>query len=190
MGKLIGGLFMKTKDLIICALFAALTGVLAQIAIPLPGGVPLTMQTLAVSLAGVLLGAKRGFVATLVYVLMGAVGLPVFANLTGGAAILFGKTGGFILSFPIMAYVIGVISEKTEKKVLVFLGMVLGSIVNYALGMVQFSVVTGLSLYMAFIYCVLPFIVVGLLKSVLATALGFVLKNHKGLRGVLSYDKA
>lgn len=181
---------MKTRDLIICALFAALTGVLAQISIPMPGGVPLTMQTLAVSLAGILLGRKKGFIATLVYVLMGVIGLPVFAGFSGGAAIVFGKTGGFIISFPIMAYVIGWICEKTEKKVLVFLGMVLGSIVNYAFGMVQFSVVTGLSLYMAFVYCVLPFILVGLLKAVLATALGSLLKNHRGLKGILSYDKA
>lgn len=181
---------MKTKDLVICGLFAALIGILAQISIPLPAGVPLTMQTLAVSLAGIILGSKKGLIATLVYVLMGAIGLPVFAGFTGGFGIVMGATGGFIISFPIMAYVIGLITERTSNKVIIFFAMLLGSIVNYVIGMAQFMLITNSSITQAFVACVAPFILTGLLKAVLATGVGELIKNHKGVKGVLNYDKA
>ena len=71
-------------DLCYIAMFTTLIAVLAQVSIPLPGGVPLTLQTFAVPLAGLILGAKRGTVSALLYVLLGAVGVPVFANFTGG----------------------------------------------------------------------------------------------------------
>lgn len=181
---------MKTRDLIICSLFAALTAVLAQISIPLPGGVPLTMQTLAISLAGVILGSKRGFTSILVYVLLGAIGLPVFANFSGGIDKIVGPTGGFILSFPLMALVIGLISEKTKNKFLILLAMILGSIVNYTIGAAQFSVVTNSSLGHAFAVCVAPFIIVGLVKAALATVFGSYIKDHTAIRGILKYDRA
>ena len=181
---------MKTKNIIYCAMFATITAILAQIAIPLPGGVPLTLQTLAVSLAGIILGSKRGFVAILVYVLMGCFGIPVFANLTGGAGIVAGATGGFIISFPIMSFIIGLVCERTDNKLLIFLGMVLGSIVNYAVGALQFAIVTNSSLYNAFLVSVLPFILVGLIKAALATIIGLTIKNNKAFRRIISYDKA
>lgn len=185
---MIGGITMKTRDLVICALFAALIAVLAQISIPLPGGVPLTMQTLAISLAGIILGSKRGTVSVCVYVLMGAFGLPVFAGFTGGLSIIVGPTGGFILSFPIMAYIIGKFSERTDNKVTILLGSIIGSIPNYIIGAIQFAFITNSSLYAAFIACVAPFIIVGLIKAALSTTIGTMIKNHSGLKGILLYD--
>lgn len=179
---------MKTKDFIICSLFAAITAILAQISIPLPGGVPLTMQTLAVSLAGIILGSKRGFISMLVYTLIGAIGIPVFASFTGGINIVVGPTGGFILSFPLMTFVIGLISEKTDKKMLIFLGVILGSIVNYFVGAVQFALVTNSTFVEAIVVSVLPFVFVGVIKSVLALVIGLTIKNHNGVKEVLSYD--
>ena len=89
---------LSVTDLCYIALFTALIAVLAQISIPLPGGVPLTLQTLAVPLAGIVLGPRRGTFSTLLYVLLGAIGIPVFANFTGGLGIVLGVTGGFIIS--------------------------------------------------------------------------------------------
>ena len=89
---------MKTRDLVICALFAAMTAILAQISIPFPGGVPLTLQLLSISLCGVLLGSKRGFMSILVYIILGAIGLPVFAGFSGGFQYIVGYSGGFISS--------------------------------------------------------------------------------------------
>jgi len=97
----------KTPTLTSIALMAAVTVIMAQIAIPMPAGVPMTLQTLAVTMAGVILGAKRGAVSMLIYLLLGAVGLPVFSGFRGGLAMLVGPTGGFLISFPIMAFIIG-----------------------------------------------------------------------------------
>lgn len=177
----------KTLDIVYCGIFATITAILAQISIPLPGGVPLTLQTFAVSLAGILLGSKKGFISILVYVLMGAIGLPVFS---AGIGAIVGATGGFILSFPIMSFIIGLICERTDNKILIFLAMILGSIPNYLLGAIQFSLVTSSNMYNAFLVCVLPFILVGVIKAVLATIIGSMLRNHKSIRGIISYDKA
>ena len=106
---------MKTRDLVICALFAAMTAILAQISIPFPGGVPLTLQLLSISLCGVLLGSKRGFMSILVYIILGAIGLPVFAGFSGGFQYIVGYSGGFIISFPLVAFIVGFVSEKTNN---------------------------------------------------------------------------
>ncbi len=94
----------NVRNLVQIAAFTALLAIMAQISIPMPAGVPMTMQTLAVPLAGLILGANRGTLATVLYVLLGIFGVPVFAGFSGGPGIAFGITGGFIISFPLMAY--------------------------------------------------------------------------------------
>ncbi|MEG2144157.1 MAG: biotin transporter BioY, partial [Oscillospiraceae bacterium] len=89
---------LKIRRLILCALFAALTGVCSQILIPLPM-IPINLALFSVHVAGVLLGAKYGSLSMLVYVLLGALGAPVFAGFKGGFGILFGKTGGYIIGY-------------------------------------------------------------------------------------------
>lgn len=168
---------MKIKDTIICSLFAALIGILAQISIPLPGGVPLTLQTLAVSLSGIILGSKRGFISNLTYILLGAFGIPVFSNFSSGLGILLGPAGGFLISFPIMAFVIGFLCERTTNKIIVFLSIILGSVLSYTIGLLQFSFVTGSTLYTSFLVAVAPFIILDLMKSILATIAGLKIKR-------------
>ncbi|WP_195515073.1 biotin transporter BioY [Paraclostridium bifermentans] len=180
----------KTLDIVYCGIFATITAILSQIAIPLPGGVPLTLQTFAVSLVGILLGSKKGFISILVYILMGAIGLPVFSGFSAGIGAIVGPTGGFILSFPIMSFIIGLVCERTDNKILIFLGMILASIPNYLAGAFQFSLVTGSSFYNAFLVSVLPFILLGIIKAALATIIGSILRNNKSIKGVISYDKA
>lgn len=180
----------KTLDIVYCGIFATITAILAQIAVPLPGGVPLTLQTFAVSLAGILLGSKKGFISILVYVLMGAIGLPVFSGFSAGISAILGPTGGFILSFPIMAFIVGLFCEKTDNKFLIFIGMIIASIPNYLLGAIQFSIVTGSNMYNAFLVSVAPFILVGIFKAALATIIGSILRANKSIRGFISYNKA
>ncbi|MGL5649677.1 MAG: biotin transporter BioY [Clostridium sp.] len=176
---------MKTKNLIICSLFAAIVSILAQIAIPLPGSVPLTMQTLGIGLCGILLGAKKGFISILIYIMLGSIGAPIFANFTGGIGIILGPTGGFILSFPIMAFIIGFISERTCKKALIFSGIIFSVLINYSIGVLQFSLVTNSSIYKSILVCVAPFVVTDLLKSILILSVGISLKKHKSLKSLL-----
>ena len=89
----------RTKKLVYTAVFAAITACLAQITIPMPSGVPITLQTFAVAFAGFFLGAKCGLAAVGIYILLGAAGAPVFSGFTGGAPHLIGLTGGFVWGF-------------------------------------------------------------------------------------------
>jgi biotin transport system substrate-specific component len=172
-----GDLLMKTKDLILCSLFTAITVIMSQLSIPLIGGVPMTLQTFSISLCGIILGAKRGFVSSLTYVFLGAIGLPVFSQFSGGLQAVVGPTGGFIISFPVMAYVIGYISEKTNNKYFIFLGMLLGATINFVFGTLQFSLITNSNLIQAFSACVVPFIPTTILKAILATFMGLRIKK-------------
>lgn len=180
----------KTLNIVYCGIFATITAILSQITIPMPGGVPFTLQTFAVYLAGIILGSKRGVVSILVYVLIGTIGLPVFSGFSGGIGTIIGPTGGFILSFPIMSFIIGLVCKKTDNKILIFLGIMLASIPNYLMGMLQFSLVTGSTFYNSFLVSVLPFILVDIIKIVLATIIGSMVMSNKSIRRIISYDKA
>ena len=159
-------------------IFVALTAVMAQISVPLPLGVPLTMQTFAVSMTGILLGNRLGFWAVLCYVLLGATGVPVFAGFTGGPHILAGYTGGFLLSFPAMAWVIGFFSQRASKKYAMALGLLAGTALNYTCGILFFSILTGSGLHAAFLACAAPFLPTELIKAVLAGTLGTLIKKR------------
>ena len=96
-------------------MFAAVIAVLAQIAIPLPSGVPVTLQTFAVALTAVVLGARLGSLSTLIYILLGAAGAPVFTGFYGGLGAIVGKTGGFIWGFLFLAFFTGAGADVITK---------------------------------------------------------------------------
>lgn len=170
---------LSTRDLIICAMFASITAILAQISIPLPfSTVPFTMQVFAVTISGVILGAKRGFISQLIYIILGAIGMPVFAQMSGGMGIVFGYTGGFIMAFPIMVLVIGYISEKTDKIYYIMLSMILALIINYVIGTLWYSFVAGVGFTEGFVVCVVPFLIPDIIKIGLATTIGITLKRR------------
>ncbi|WRS27260.1 biotin transporter BioY [Oscillospiraceae bacterium MB08-C2-2] len=166
---------ITTRDLCLIGIFTAFTCAMAQVTIPLPL-IPMTMQTFCIPFVGIVLGSKRGAFSALVYALLGAVGLPVFAGFTGGLGIVFGPTGGFILSFPLMALLAGIGAEKGGK-VWLWSGLVLGAVVNYLCGMFMFSAVTGLGLAAAFAKAVLPFLPTAAIKILLSGWLGVKCKT-------------
>ncbi|MEG2789609.1 MAG: biotin transporter BioY [Romboutsia sp.] len=170
---------LKTKELIICAMFASITAILAQISIPIPfSTVPLTMQVFAVTISGVILGAKKGFISQLIYVMVGAIGIPIFAQMSGGLGIIFGYTGGFIISFPIIALLIGYVSEKYEKIPYIMISMILALCINYMIGTIWYSFIAGVSMIEGFIVCVAPFIISDIIKISLATTIGINIKRR------------
>ncbi len=135
-------------DLALIVTFAALIAALTMVpAIPLgPAGVPLTLQTLGVLLAGALLGAKRGAAAVALYVFLGAVGLPIFSGAKGGIAVLLGPTGGFLLGFILAAFVTGLLTKPllpTYPWVRAFLATLAGATSVYLIGAPWLIVVTG-----------------------------------------------
>ena len=153
-----------TKNIIFIGLFAAITAVLSQIAIPLPTNVPLTLQTFAVALAGYFLGAVKGTVAMVVYVMLGAVGVPVFANWKGGFSVITGATGGFIVGFIFMALLCGVgssvfSSKKLSGKVLAVLLGIAGLAVCHLLGFGWYAIFAKVSLGKSFMVVSLPYLI-------------------------------
>jgi biotin transport system substrate-specific component len=132
---------MRTRDLALTALFAAVTAVCAQISITVPilTAVPFTLQVFAVLVAGAALGARRGALSQCVYLLLGAIGLPVFARLHGGVGALLGPTAGYLWSFPIAAWLVGrgadaATGGRRAAFVRIYAGMAAGIIAIYAAG--------------------------------------------------------
>ena len=167
----------SVRDICYAGLFAAVIAVMAQISIPMPLGVPMTMQTFAITLAAVVLGSKLSAIATLVYLLLGAVGVPVLANFSGGIDKFVGPTGGFLISFPIMAYIIG-LEHRNAFKGAFPVAVVVGTVVNYIVGVILFVIVAHITVSVAVSACVLPFIPTAIIKAVLACVLGLNIRKR------------
>lgn len=157
------------KTIVQTALFTSIIVILSQIAIPMPFGVPITLQTFAVALCGYVLGWKYGTLSTLVYVLLGAVGLPVFANFSGGMSVIFGMTGGFIFGFLVLAALSGLHIRIKNKIVSILLGLS-GLIICHVLGVIQFSFVTNTPFVKSLFLVSIPF----LLKDVLSVIAAYL----------------
>jgi len=164
----------KTKYLILTGLFAALTAIGAYIHIPFPT-VPITLQIFFALMAGGLLGKKYGFLSQVIYVLIGAIGLPVFAGGTGGIGILFGPTGGYIFGFLAAGYIAGIGKQKFLNKSLY---MILGLVAIYVLGVSGLMIFAGLEFLPAITTGVTPFIIGDLIKVFLAAYLSVKLSNY------------
>ena len=171
--------FLHIRDLCLIGLFTAVIAIMAQIVIPMPFGVPFTMQTFAITLAGIVLGSKNGTIASIIYVMLGAIGLPVFANFTGGWQSIAGPTGGFILSFPLMALIIGFGMELRSKwKGFSIVALTLGTCLNLFFGAFMFGIVTGSTFLAGVTACVVPFIPATIIKAILAYVLGFNIRRR------------
>lgn len=165
----------ETLDLVYVALGAVLITICSWISIPTT--IPFTMQTFAVFFVLSALGGERGTLAIIVYVLLGAVGVPVFAEFTSGIGILLGNTGGYIVGFIFMglAYwlIVGILGKKQWVEIF---AMIMGIVVLYSFGTVWFMIVYARSngavgLAMVLSWCVIPFIVPDLIKLGLALTL-------------------
>lgn len=178
---------MKTntslQGLIYAALFGAGTAVGAYIMVPVPP-VPITLQTLFLYLAGALLGGRLAVLSQVVYLVLGIIGLPVFAGGKGGLGILFGPTGGYLIGFLVAAYIVGKWNEKLVKPSFpaVLLSMVAGTIPIYVLGVFQLCLVAKLTLGKAVSVGVLPFLIGDGIKIVVATLLALRVIGHLRLK--------
>lgn len=155
----------NTRSMVVPALMAALLCVLGPVTIPV-GPVPLSLATLGIYLAGLLLGWKRGMVSVLVYLAIGLVGLPVFSGFTGGLGQLFGPTGGYLLGYLPLGLVTGL--AQKQKSPLRLLAMAGGTAFLYLLGTVFYCAQSGTAFMAAAAVCVLPFLPGDVMKMCLA----------------------
>lgn len=167
----------KTADLAHISLCAALICVCSWIQVP--SAVPFTLQTFAVFFAALTFGTKKGLTSTIVYILLGAVGLPVFSGFQGGIGTLAGATGGFILGFIPAVIIVGLCSRKFGTGVIASaVYCTLALIVCYVSGMLRYAFVFGGgNLLSAFYVCVLPFIIPDAAKISLAVIVSKKIKK-------------
>lgn len=154
--------------------WAALTGLLAQVRIPLPfTPVPFTMQVFAFLLGGVVLGMRFGVLAQVLYVALGVAGVPWFQGAHGGPAYFLGPTGGYLLAAPFAALCAAVAAKahRFGPVTRAFFGMLAGVVVIYAMGVTWLAFALGITFAKAFVLGALPFIALDLGKVALATAL-------------------
>jgi biotin transport system substrate-specific component len=172
---------VKTRDLAYVALFAAIIAVLGTLPAINVGTVPITAQTLGVMLAGSVLGARRGFLAVLLFLVLVAVGLPLLASGTGGLAPFAGPTAGYLFSWPLAAFVIGWLTERSWDRYDVLRGtlfnVVGGIVVIYAIGVPVLKAVAGLEWGTAFWTGAAVFVPGDLFKAVVAAAIADVVRR-------------
>ena len=168
---------MKISAQTICqvAIFAAIIAICAQIRMPLIGGVPFTLQTTGVALAGAVLGAKKGVAAVFVYILLGGIGLPVFNGFLGGVGILFGPTGGFIMTFPLLAFAAAIGAKKAHAAHWA-MWISIGVVINLSLGSLWLAFERQISLAAAFSAGMTPFWLTSLIQIALVVAVGKTLR--------------
>jgi biotin transport system substrate-specific component len=165
--------------MVYAAMFGALTAIGSFIVIPLQP-LPMTLQTLFTGLAGVLLGGYTGALSQIIYVLLGIIGLPVFAGGKAGLGTLLGPSGGYLIGFIVGAYIIGKIVEARREPGLawIVLALVVGNLVIYTLGTLQLSLVTHFSLLKSLLVGVVPFLIGDLLKLMAAAWLALKLRKN------------
>ncbi len=171
----------STKELALGGMFAAVLAVISQLSVPMPTGVPITIQLFGVTLVGVALGWRLGLFATVTYILMGAVGLPVFSNFRGGLGVLTGVTGGYIWAWPCLTALSG-ISPKTKSKAmdtaLIILSSVLGVAIVETVGGLQWAALAGDKTVSAiFAYSMAAFVPKDILISILAVFVGLPIRR-------------
>ena len=183
-----------TLSIVFTGLFAAIIAVLSQIAIPLPTNVPITLQTFAVAMAGYFLGWKWGTLSSVVYVLLGAVGVPVFANWSGGFGIITGFTGGFIYGFIPMALLCGLgaklCSDKISGKIVAIVLGLAGLAVCHLCGAAQYALLSDISFGKSLLAVSVPFLLKDGLSVFAAYLVSVELISRLAKTGCYAYKRA
>ena len=159
------------------AMMTAVVAVCSQISLPMPSGVPVTLQTFAVALAGYVLGPVYGAAAIAVYVALGAAGVPVFASFKGGAAAVTGVTGGFIWGFIPMAAVTA-LGRRSANMLIAAVAACGGILICHAAGVLWYSVAAGTDITAAFVLVSAPYLVKDMICAAAAYAVYLPIKRH------------
>ena len=162
-------------------IFIALLATILSITAPLSfnvGLVPITLATFTIYLIGGVTKRFNGLLAVSLYVALGIIGLPVFANFQSGIGILLGPTGGFVIGYLPMVFTISLITSINKNKIyLYYIAMHAGTIICYAFGLGWFMIIMKASIGEAFMICVVPFIIFDLIKIGLAGTIAFILNK-------------
>ena len=169
---------MKTKELTITALCCALTAILAPMTITLPFTlIPFSLSLIPIFLTGAILPKRHAFLAIVLYVLLGLIGLPVFSGFASGVGVLAGPTGGFVVGYPFTALAVAWAVEKRFSLPRYAVGAIIGMVVCYLPGSVWYAISAGVPYGQALLATVVPFVLWDALKAVLAGAVAAALRR-------------
>ena len=175
-----------TQKIVLTAVMAAVLCVLAPLSVPI-GPVPISLATFVIFITVYVLGMKRGTLAVLIYLLIGLAGVPVFSGYSAGPAKLLGPTGGYLIGYIPMALITGAVIDRFSQKLLPSIGgMVVATVVLYALGTAWLAVSAHMTFGAALAAGVIPFVGLDFLKIVAAALAGPVLKKAMVKAGVAS----
>lgn len=174
------GIDLSVKEITLVGMCAALMAIFSQLSIPLPfTTVPLTLQIFGVVIIAIILEHKLGTLSMIIWTLVGAIGLPVFAGFSGGFSVIAGPTGGYIIGFIVMAFIVGYAASK-DNKIILFVGVYLGQAVQYTFGVVQMKIVLGLGVQEALVAGLYPFIAKGVIEIAVAAVVALTIKKSLG----------
>lgn len=172
---------MKTRDIVLIGVFAAMICVFAPFSVPV-GPIPISLASFAVYIASAL-GAKKGCAAVGIYILIGALGLPVFSGFSGGISKIAGLTGGYIIGYMFCALLSGIIIERAGNKKSAYpMAFIIGTAVLYAFGTAWFMIQSGNGLYESLLACVIPFLIGDAVKIAAASAIVYRMRSYDFLR--------
>ena len=165
---------IRTKQMVLIALMTAVTCVLGPLSIPLPfSPVPISLTTFAIFLAIFVLGMKNGTISFIIYLLLGAVGVPVFSSFRGGFQVLAGPTGGYLIGFIFLALIMGFALDHFDRKLVpTIIGMIIGMAVCYAFGTVWLAKLLSLSFKEGLMMGVIPYLPGDAAKIIIAAIVG------------------
>ena len=165
---------IKTKQMVLIALMTAVTCVLGPLSIPLPfSPVPISLTNFAIFLAIFVLGMKNGTISFIIYLLLGAVGVPVFSSFRGGLQVLAGPTGGYLIGFIFLALIMGFALDHFDRKLVpTIIGMIIGMAVCYAFGTVWLAKLLSLSFKEGLMMGVIPYLSGDVAKIIIAAIVG------------------
>ena len=147
---------LTTKQIVLTGMMTAVLAVLSIVTIPLPTGVPVTLQTFAMAFCGYVLGWKLGGASSALYLILGAIGVPVYAGMSGGFGALLGPAGGFIFGFILLAVFCGL---KRDKLWLNIIFSVIGLALCHLCGTIQYMLLANMEFIPAFLLVSAPYLI-------------------------------
>ena len=165
---------IRTKQMVLIALMTAVTCVLGPLSIPLPfSPVPISLTNFAIFLAIFVLGMKSGTISFIIYLLLGAIGVPVFSSFRGGLQVLAGPTGGYLIGFIFLALIMGFALDHFDRKLVpTIIGMIIGMAVCSAFGTVWLAKLLSLSFKEGLMMGVIPYLAGDAAKIIIAAIVG------------------
>lgn len=173
-----------TRSIVLVGMFTAIISVLSIFRIPMPTGVPATLQTFAVPLCGFVLGRRLGAASAALYVLLGFIGVPVYSGMNSGPGVLFGLAGGFLFGYVIFAWMSGFGFRWRNKIVRVGSGIV-GLLICHLMGVIQYMFLTKTAFTEAVVLVSLPYIVKDIIFVIAAYVVAIAVRRGLAASDIL-----